>query len=292
MNKRIFSKPAKSAEDLITFLKRRGLLIANQDDASHAISYIGYYHLKIYMRALELPEKKIFRDGTTFEQIVDIYEFDRRLRLICLDAVERIEVALRAHIINIMGIHGGPHFYYEEKFFETKSAVTAARKLGENGKHLSITHYRKEYHDPSLPPIWSLMEASTFGEISRMYADLEPIYREQIAGGFNLDEKVCVSWFRTVATLRNTCAHHGRLYNAEMLVNRPKKAKAYSAELADNRKLYSRLVVLKIMLNSCDLHKKHDWSDRVIELIENRPAPIELNDMGIPTNWTTRPLWN
>lgn len=290
MSKRVFSKPAKPASDLIAFLEERGLIIADHVYAAHCISYIGYYHLKIYTRPFEAAEK-MFRPKTTFEQIVEVYEFDRRLRLICLDAIERIEVALRSHIINIMGIHGGPHFYYEEKFFETKSAVTDARKLGENGKHLSITHYKKVYSEPSLPAIWSLMEASTFGTISRMYADLDLTYRKQIAQGFHLDETVCVSWFRTVAALRNICAHHGRLYNADMPVDMPKKAKAYGAELANSTKLYSRLVVLRVMLNSIDLYKKYDWAQRVTELVDKRPESVGLDDMAIPADWKTRPLW-
>jgi len=206
MAKRKFTKRALSVSDLITFMEGKGLTVADRTKAERCLTYLGYYRLKIYTRPFEDTAKK-FRNGTTFDQIVEVYDFDRMLRLLCLDAIERIEVALRSHVINVMGAHGGPHFYYDEAFFESKDAVTSMRQLGERGKHLSITHYKAEYQEPHLPAIWCLTEASTFGQLSKLYADLERQYRKEIARGFGFDEKICVSWFKSIATLRNKCAH-------------------------------------------------------------------------------------
>jgi len=234
---------------------------------------------------------KVFDPGTTFEQIVEVYNFDRKLRLLCLDAIERIEVALRAHIINVMGKHGGPHFYYDESFFELKSAVTNIRNMGERGKHLSITHYKNEYHEPSLPPIWCLTEASTFGQLSRWFADLDLKYRKEIAQGFGFDQTICVSWFRSIAALRNICAHHGRLWNAELLVDTPKKAKAYKTDLSNNTRCYSRFVVLMAFLDHIDPDHGAGWRSALVELLDMRPAFIPIRDMGFPLDWKSRPLW-
>ena len=290
MAKRKFAKPAQSPADLISFLKGKGLTIIDGAYAETCLTYLGYYRLKIYMRPFE-DTAKVFHSGTTFEQIVDVYNFDRKLRLQCLDAIERIEVALRAHVINVMGKHGGPHFYYDESFFELKRAVTSIRQRGENGKHLSITHYRKEYHEPHLPPIWCLTEASTFGELSRWFADLDIVYRKEIAQGFGFDETICVSWFRSIAALRNICAHHGRLWNAELLVDTPKKAKAHKDDLLNNTRCYSRLVVLVALLDHIDPNHGAGWRSALVELLDMRPAFISLTDMGFPLDWKSRALW-
>ena len=290
MAKRKFSKPALSVTDLITFMQGKGMVVADQPYAERCLTYLGYYRLKIYTRPFEDASKK-FKGGTTFEQIVDVYNFDRKLRLLCLDAIERIEVALRSHVINIMGAHGGPHFYYDEAFFQSKDAVTNMRQLGERGKHLSITHYKAEYNEPHLPAIWCLTEASTFGQLSKLYADLERRYRKEIAKGFGFDETICVSWFKTIATLRNICAHHGRLWNAELRVNAPKKAKSYASDLADNTRCYSRLIVLAALLKEIDPNGGHGWIPQLVDLIDNRPAPVKLDAMGFPNDWKTRAIW-
>ena len=290
MAKRKFSKPALSTTDLITFMQSKGMVIADHSYAERCLTYLGYYRLKIYTRPFEDASKK-FIGGTTFEQIVEVYDFDRKLRLLCLDAIERIEVALRSHIINIMGAHGGAHFYYDEAFFQSKDAVTNMRQLGERGKHLSITHYKAEYNEPYLPAIWCLTEASTFGQLSKLYADLELVYRKEIAKGFGFDETICVSWFKTIATLRNICAHHGRLWNAELLVNAPKKAKSYASDLADNTRFYSRLIVLAGLLKEIDPNGGHGWRPQLVQLIEGRPANVGLDAMGFPTDWRARAIW-
>lgn len=287
---RIFIKQALSASELLQFLLSKGLIIADRSYAEHCLAYIGYYRLKIYTRHFEDANKQ-FRTGTSFEDVLEIYEFDRQLRLLCLDAIEKIEVALRAHIINVMGVAGTPHFYYEERFFENRQAVTNTRLLGQNGKHLSISHYKLQYSEPSLPPIWCLTEASTFGTLSTLFADLGLPYRKQIAKGFEFDESICVSWFRSIAALRNICAHHGRLWDAELLVDMPKKAKAYAADLANNKTCYARVVVLRALLKAIDFDGRHDWGSRFTDFIDKRPMSINLVDMGFPSEWGTRPLW-
>lgn len=290
MSKRKFTKQALKISDLITLMRDNGLLIQDEPYAERCLEYQGYYRLKIYMRSFQDANKK-FHAGSTFEEIVELYDFDRKLRLLCLDAIERIEVALRSQLINVMGAHGGPHFYYEEKYFSSKEAVTKIRRLGETGKHLSITHYKKEYNEPYLPAIWNLTEASTFGLLSTVFADLEKPYRKEIALKFNFDEVVCVSWFKSIATLRNICAHHGRLWNTEMLVNAPKKASRYSSDLMDNSRCYSRLVLLRGILKEIAPNGGHGWLPNLIELIDTRPVSADIAAMGFPADWKQRPLW-
>lgn len=286
---RTFSKPALTSAALLTFLSSKGLTVNNQSDATHKLSYIGYYRLKIYTRHFE-DAAKMFLPGTTFDDIFKLYEFDRNLRLIALDAIERVEVSLRARIIDVMTIVGGAHFYYDERHFEKRDAVTRLRSVGTRATHLSIEHYKRTYATPHLPPFWCIAEASTFGMVSTTFADLTLSNRKQIASFYGLDEKILVSWFRSINTLRNTCAHHGRLWNATTPVNAPFVARAYSNELQNNRTLYAKAAVLRIILNTIDKNYSDDWANRLkTHITANNQYP--LASMGFPVDWLIRPIW-
>lgn len=297
MAKTAFTKQALSTPDLIAFLIQKGLIVNDYTLAFSKINSIGYYRLKIYTRPLQ-QAGKVFIAGTRFEQVIALYEFDRNLRLVTLDAIERIEVALRATIINIMCAAGGPHFYYNESFFDdkshggqTKSSVTDIRFTAAKSKHTSISHYARTYHTPHLAPIWCIMEGSTFGNVSRLFADLKIAHRKSIAAPFGIDEAVLVSWFKSINTLRNICAHHNRLWNALLVVDMPKVAKSIRAQGADNKTYYSRVLIMREVLNGIDKPYSDDWANKLKSFLIANPH-ISLSDMGFPPNWNTLTFWN
>ena len=85
-----FSKPALPPAALLAHLQAKGLVVSDALLAERALARIGYYRLLIYMRPLQLPAlPRRFMPGTTFEQILALYDLDRELRLLCLDAIER-----------------------------------------------------------------------------------------------------------------------------------------------------------------------------------------------------------
>ncbi|NQY59624.1 MAG: Abi family protein [Cognatishimia sp.] len=102
-----YTKPFLSIPDQITKIHDRGLKISDQAKATDYLSKIGYYRLSGYwypLRQSQLvngedgrPTMQVqddFRDGSEFAQVVHLYVFDKRLRLLMLDVLERIEVAL------------------------------------------------------------------------------------------------------------------------------------------------------------------------------------------------------
>ena len=113
-----FEKPAVSVPDQIELLKRRGMIVGDEAQAQHYLSFISYYRLRAYWLPFEVPAANngdhAFRDGTTFEDVLTLYIFDRELRLLVLDAIERVEVALRAQWAHHMAMTYGPHGYLEQ----------------------------------------------------------------------------------------------------------------------------------------------------------------------------------
>jgi abortive infection bacteriophage resistance protein len=54
-----------------------------------------------------------FADGTTFKEVTDLYTFDGRLRLIMLDALERLGISLHTEVVLQLGeMHPHAHSSY------------------------------------------------------------------------------------------------------------------------------------------------------------------------------------
>lgn len=288
-----FTKPALPPAALLAHLEAKGLVVADPVLAERALGRIGYYRLLIYMRPLQLPAlPRRFKPGTTFEQILALYDLDRELRLLCLDAIERIEVALRAAIVNEVGVQRGPHFHVDPAQFQGNRRFQGIRQILADAKHLSITHYRSKYAIPPEPPIWCVTEALTFGEVSHLFGALHGSNQSLVARGFGFHERVLTSWFKALTTLRNVCAHHNRLWNAKHVVNqplRPRRDRTVAAELGRPDTCYARLVVAYALLKAVDAAAPA-WRDRLAALL-GRQQPSPLAPMGFPADWLARPLW-
>ena len=89
-----FKKPALDVEQQLLLLQKRGLLVPNFDAAMHCLQTVSYYRLSVYCKSHQ-DQLHNFKTNTSFDMIWDLYSFDRELRLIFVDAIERIEVAFR-----------------------------------------------------------------------------------------------------------------------------------------------------------------------------------------------------
>ena len=284
-----YSKPAKTPEELLAHLEARGLVVPNRARALRVLETVGYYRLLIYMRALQGPGK-VFFSGTDFQAILALYRFDRELRLLCLDAVERIEVALRAALVNELGVPHGPHFYLAPEHFESVSIYRGFVNKAVQADYLAIRHYQARYNDPPYAPIWAICEAVTFGALSHLYSGLNTANRKRVARPFGLGESVLVSWFRTLNDLRNICAHHNRLWNATLVANKPMLGKVVRGELTEaaQEKFYGRVVIIIALLGRIDAEA--GWKEKLKNLLAMNPA-VPTREMGFPGDWSIRPFW-
>jgi abortive infection bacteriophage resistance protein len=293
MSRLPYTKPALPPAALLAHTVERGLAISDPVEALHALEYIGYYRLLSYMRPLQQTDAatglRRFVPGTTFGDVLTLYNFDRELRLLCLDAVERIEVALRAAIVSQVAVLEGPHFHLDPAQFQRMDAfVDFYHTTSREDRHLAVKHYRKRYCTPELPPIWAIMEPLTFGALSRLFSGLATRHRKAVALRFGYDEAVLASWFRAVSLVRNLSAHHSRMWNAPMHVDQPVAAKKLRCEMTPTDRLYARLVVLASLLEM--IGPGRDWKRRLVALLQ-RYSAVPLGQMGIPAGWDCRSFW-
>lgn len=295
-----FTKPATSIDDQIALLRHRGMVIDDAARARHYLQHISYYRLRAYWLPFEIPAgdgDHAFRAGTNFEDVLSLYVFDRQLRLLVMDAIERVEVALRANWAHCMAMTYGSHGYLEQHLYARRDrhakGITTLTKEFRHSKDTFAEHYRRKYTNPNLPPVWMAAEVISFGQLSMWFDNLKLRKdRRMIAKPFALDEKALCSFAHHISNVRNICAHHGRLWNKRFTVTMavPK----YPAKLpvamrgANGRQLHNTLVMLDYLLSV--IAPDTEWRARLVALIDGCPL-ADPGNMGFPEGWRDRPAW-
>ena len=295
-----FSKKPLSFKEQISQLEKRGLLIGDRDKAEFYLSHLNYYRLAAYSLAFEKHNNSHqYVEGTSFDHILDLYIFDRELRLLVLDSIERVEVSIRTYFAYTLAHKYGPHEYLNPALFKAKwphaRNVRQLENENRNSREVFIRHLREKYDEP-LPPIWATVEVMTFGQLSNWYANLTSgADRNAIANVYGMDEINLVSFLHHLSTVRNICAHHSRLWNREFTFTfkLPKKRPSQLLEIlnfspATIKRIYNTLVMLDYLMVtiSPDTH----WKQRLLTLLNEHPVANPLA-MGFPRNWKDLPTW-
>ena len=291
-----FQKPAIDITEQIELLTSRGLEIADPSKAEHYLTFIGYYRLSGYFRYFHDPKHKDrFYDDATFDRVLDLYVFDRKLRTLILDALERIEVALKASFSHAGSLAGGPfwmcaasNFDYGQhgRIMEIIEEAVAPRT--DKQKHIFLTHFYSKYDDP-YPPSWMLMEAFSFGAVSRIYKLAKGELRIPVASQFLLQHDVLESWLHALVFARNVSAHHCRLWNRTFTIT-PKIPKKQYPQWPQGSadKLYVICSMIQHMMNV--IADGSQWEKRLTDLIDERPS-VPFRAMGFPDNWKEEAPW-
>ena len=304
-----YTKTALNITEQLALWQARGLSVSDTDYAEHYLTMIGYYRLSAYSLPFQRSNSSTesdhqFKPETQFEDILNLYVFDRELRLLLLDAIERIEVSLRSHMGNYMAIKYGPHWYMDESHFTRtyahKALLADIEQHCKRKKELFVKHYVDKYDSPKLPPSWIVMELLTFGQLSTVYDHMaNAADQKAIARLFGTQAELLRSWLQTLSYIRNVCAHHSRLWNRE-LGNSPKVPKKtpenwvrVPIEVADanvrpNVRLYLVLVIIEFMLKN--INPESTWHQRLLSLMQDHEK-VSKPHMGMPDDWFNDAFW-
>jgi abortive infection bacteriophage resistance protein len=320
-----YKKPYLSFEAQLELLKNRGLEITNDAIALEYLRRIGYYRLSGYwypfrnlITILDAQSKLIrpqredtFMSGARFQDAVELYIFDKKLKLLILDAIERVEVAFRVDIAYLLGsrdcfayenpslLHGNFTKKINPKIGRTKHAewLTKHNQLINRSKEDFVEHYKSKYGMPL--PIWVAIELWDFGLLSTFYQGMTVVDKDNIASKYNIPNgQIMESWLRCLNYVRNVVAHHNRLWNRN-LIDQPKLAKEGVMPdfdlLVGNSRATSRVYVVLCILAHFMKHvcPRSHWQRRVIYLIQSFPSTVHISvkDMGFPENWEQQRFW-
>ena len=296
---RVFSKPALSVKDQVALLRQRGLLIADEVSAQHHLTQIGYYRLSGYMLPFQKggqgQDRHQFRAGIDFAEVLDVYDFDRELRLVIMNGIERIEVAVRAAISDTMSKSHSPHWLTDSNLFEKPAEHQGIldkvkRDIHPNDsrkRDVFIDHYFSNYDLPTMPPCWMVFEAMSFGTASYLLGKLKIAHRKAISARFNVPEPVFLSWCHSLSYLRNLCAHHARVWNRIFTI-KPMVSKAYTDDLTPNTRIYAQLVAMRIFLKQ--VSPTSSWHRDLADLFVDHPR-VTPNRVGFKPDWRNRTVW-
>jgi abortive infection bacteriophage resistance protein len=275
------------------------MAFADPAKAEFFLEQINYYRLTAYWLPFEVNHATHqFRPGTTFEQVLMAYSADRELRLLFLDAIERVEVSVRAHWSFQMAHRHGPHSHLDMSLFRDHKIWLADlnRLTNEVGrsKEVFIQHMRKTYQE-FVPPVWAACEVMSLGLLSNWFANLRPLStRQSIADSFLLDEATLASWLQHLSYVRNLCAHHSRLWNRSMTITpaiprtKPKPlAGKFIAGTPNSRKLYNT-ALLTVHLTDL-IAPGSSWRTRFRTLLLR--GDLDTTQMGFPNLWHLLPIW-
>jgi abortive infection bacteriophage resistance protein len=293
---RPFPKPATTFVQQVTLLQQRGMLIADTAAAEFYLQHLNYYRLGAYWLPFEADHAAHrFKPGTRFEDVLNLYIFDRELRLLVLDAIERIEVSVRTQWAYQLAHRHGTHAHLDSglaiKRHLWQSNLDKLTDEVNRSEETFIRHLRATYSEP-LPPVWAVCEVMSLGLLSRWYNILRPMpTRRAIASVYGVDQGVLQSWLHHLSLVRNICAHHSRLWNREFSIipmdSRNKPACLAGEFVAGSRKLYNTLVILLHFMDTIAPH--HHWRARLKNLLANHAVPVR--SMDFPQDWQRRAIW-
>jgi len=278
------------------------MLFKNEANGHHFLSNISYYRLKGYWWDMQNDlTNHTFNIGTYFEDIIDRYNFDRHLRLILFDAIERIEISLRSKMIYHLSIAYGPLWYLDTALFDSASIYSQTlidlNKEFSRSQETFIKDHKQRFPNQDADA-WKIIEVASMGTLSKLYKNLRHQLPEKsvIAKemGLNLHSELS-SWSEAITYVRNIVAHHSRLWSRSMVkrpiekIVNPKGAWFSSALLPVQSK--KPFLIISCMVYLCnEVTPNHQIKNKLLQLINNNPT-TPIYKLGFLNNWRNHAIW-
>ncbi len=306
-------KQASTNAEHIERLRSRGMEV----DAALAqqwFTYVSYYRLSAYWYPARLPSAQGQRSdqlkhGISFNDVVALYEADRKLRALIHDGMERVEIAMRTRVGEVL-IAKGPLAYadpenFRPSFSHSRWMITAQKRLSRaGGRNEAIKHYRESYG--AQYPFWVLAEVLDFADISRLFEGLHSSDQRIISEDMgikielsnvtrNQQRKVkqqspLVRWMEQLTIVRNICAHHARLWN-KSFTPAPTSALRTIPQFeqlpeGQSEKIFGTLTVMASLVRVAS--PGTSWPEKASDHIQQSFLTNPLVDpvsLGLPTEW-------
>lgn len=302
------SKPPLSIEKQLSLLKQRRMSISNDLFAKDCLKNIGYYRLSGYWYKFQdksQPDES-FLPGTSFEEIIELYRFDTKLRSLVFDAIEKIEISFSTHLNNYMSCSFGVGWYIRSEFFaDTEQHAKLIKDISywidKNRDKLPVKSYRIKHPDDECLPFWIVALVIPLGTLSKLFGLLKECHQKEVAKQFEMTGRFLVSCMRSLTTVRNNCAHYNRLWDFRLplralRVKNPTKLSRYNyTELTEknDQDFFAPFYIISLFLcviapdsKFCSLTR-----DLIGRYIEKTNSKLTYGKMGFPTSWEKLPLF-
>jgi abortive infection bacteriophage resistance protein len=308
-------KPFITASEQIELLRSRGLEIHDEQSARAELRRLGYYRFSGFAHALKAPRPdagtspRQYKAGATFPLVIQLAEFDKALRLLVLQGLESIEIAVRSAVVERLGRYD-VEAHRNRALLDGRFTVAPPGQVSAHDEWLQrfdllvarskedlVEHHRQRYGDRM--PLWAVLEILEFGLLSRLVAGLRHRDRSALAQAFEVGHPgVLTSWLHTFNVTRNRAAHHARLWNRTNTKAPLLPAPSDSGDLAflhldefARKRLFGTLCCMRLMIRA--IAPRSDWHLQLKALTAAFPASstVSLHSAGFPEKWEELSLW-
>jgi len=294
-----YVKPPLTIADQVNLLFQRGM-VGNPQFMERQLTAVNYYRLSGYWYTFRRSDNS-FKPGTSFDKVWTTYVFDRHLRLLVMDATERIEIAVRSLMAYHHAHEHGAFAYAKDSLSLPKMSPDDHSKFlariteeTERSKETFVRHFEAKYGDshPYLP-VWMVTEVMSFGSILTFFRNSSSKVKTAVASEFGMPHKVFESWLLSLNTIRNLVAHHARLWNRvfglKPIIPRIADYPDWHTPVkVENKKVFAILTICRHCLR--EIAPQSKWMERLETLLAGFPT-IPKSYMGIPDNWKECPIW-
>lgn len=318
-----YEKPATTVEEQVHLLTTRGFDVGDPAEAQEILGRIGFFRLSGYWYTFRrdlfdesgafIGKRSDVRAGTPLRAVHGLYVFDAQLRSCLLEAIAEIEVGFRAQIGATLARRG---VFAHRDPGALSSSFTAPAPDGAGGgssayaawveecsrqearsKEPFAEHLRRKY-GPNFP-VWAAVEVMTFGALENLLTGMRQDDRQLLASELDLhlkdgrgDSALLSSILGNLRLLRNSCAHHVRVWNKTFPnVASMKQVPDLNHIHAETPKVYGTIVILAFLL--ARIAPTSTWRDRVRLLVESRSREVGfgLVQLGFPDGWEREAIW-
>lgn len=285
-------KEFKTIEEQLTILESRGLKIPDKALAGDFLYRNNYYRVSGY--SLTLRSHDVFASSATFQNIIDIYEFDHHLRHILLQSIERIEVTVKSLYSHEFTKVYGATGYLDPAIFTDAAVYAGIMQKAETQKRSRLPHeaylrhFVHELHQDI--PLWAFVDLLTISNISLLYKISPRPIKLAVAKALGLKargDEILERFMHHMTIIRNLCAHGSRLYN-RLFEQKPWLSKRERGLLislpdgtVDNAHLYGFILIMRRLLKPDEFS---EMKDEIILLTEKYPF-VNLRYYGFREDW-------
>ena len=233
-----------TAQQRLEKLASKGFRGSDDESDAFFLSRISYQHASEYFDVFAGVE------NPTVSMLHRAILFDRTLQSILLESIGLFELQFRAQYSYALSEARGAFAHRDPANFKNPDHYASFLKSYERefnrqlkNRNPSVLSAYERYGDV---PTWEAVEILSFGTLSMLYNNTRSKkVRMSVADSFGTNYDNLESWTRSIATIRNACAHFNRVAG-KRLVSIPRRIPGVAG---DNATVFYGILVLAHLLN-------------------------------------------
>lgn len=286
-------KDFKTIQEQINILKSRGLAITDEQTAAAFLLKNNYYRVSGY--SLTLRNNNIFYPSATFQNIMDIYNFDHEFRMLLWDVIQVIEINIKSVYTYFFTQKYGPLGYLNPELFldETMHSTIISKVMQQKQQRYSHEAFIKHHVDDldEELPLWAAIDLFTISDISKLYTISDEDIKTEVAEYMGFKNKkastILKTYLHCITILRNLCAHESRIFNRLFITKPSLNKREYNllrnidTKTKDNSHVFGYILNIKRLVEK---EKFSEFKQALVELTEKYPF-VEMKYYGFCDDW-------